>query len=336
MKKTLCIIAILLFFSMISCVGFTSTNNLDEINTSSGDYEENDISVIPINYSFESVIQYSDDVFIGRLIGVNVGSNLSDNIPDTSVFNALRVSSYVEYEFEIISTLFSSYESRNPETIKVYLHDYGVISEELGYNPMYDCTFYEGYEYLLPVTITDKTYFLHDVFHIPGDMVLALDQSISQYSSLMGIHSIIIENGTDLVKEVNKDSVISYVEKLVLQKNSRESYTFETDISKIVNFSDNIWKVQVMELIQTRHNEVVFGETYTVKILEVLKGTDRATISEIKIDFIGGTVKPGDVVYVSLDSGGTRYGQSGQYFNLTSRVKFDYEDISQIRSLLGK
>ncbi len=331
MKKSLyTLLILLLLFLLIGCNNSLSTDNLNNEDITVNTNDESSISIMPINYDFESVIELSDDIFIGRLIGVRQGKNLSDNIPDNDPFNALRVSLYFEYEFEITSIIFAGY-NRNPETIKVYFHDYGVIKDDLGYNPMYDCAFHEGYEYLLPVQITDKAYYKDNVYHIPGDMVLSLDQVIARDSSLTGVHSIVTAEGNDLTQEVNKNDVISYVNKLIQNKEHQNSYTGETNINKIADFSNHIFKVRVKELVQTRQNEIVFGETYMIEILEVIKGNNNFGSEELKVDFIGGTVNSGDIIYVGLDIGSTRYGQTGICFNLTSKILFTSDEIYQIR-----
>jgi hypothetical protein len=308
-----------------STISATQTSATENIET------ETYIDCTPISWSFEDVIDYSNDIYIGRLISVDMGTNLSDNIPNS---DPLRTTDYVVYEFEITDVLFSGY-NRTPETIKIYVHDYRVIEDCMGYNPKYDSTFYEGYDYLLPVYITDKAYYLQDVYHIGGNMVLSLDQEIAQYSSISGRHSIVTLNGDDYVQVVNKDDVVSYVASLTRNKENDDSYTRETDIIKIADFSKNIYKVKVVELIQTKQNDVVFGEVYTVSILDIIKEDFHFDSGTLIITFVGGTVEPGDEVYVGLNSGSSRYGEDGIFFELSSRILFSEDEIDVIRQHLA-
>ncbi|XMB71871.1 hypothetical protein RJI07_07160 [Mycoplasmatota bacterium WC30] len=326
MKRIILILTVIMF-----SVTFASCST-KETNTS-GDYLwDEQISAIPANYDFESVIEESSDIFIGELINVRRGTNLNDNI---AYGDPLRVTAYIEYEFKVKEVIFSEY-NRNPETIKVYYHDLGAIEMDLGYNPLFNCTYYSEYEYLLPVKITDKAYYKNDVYHVPGNMVLSLNQCISEYSSLMGKHSILLENGNDLAKEIDKSELLSYVNKLISGKRKQNSYTGEIDIIKISDFSTNIFKVRVLKLIQIRSSDVAFGETYTIEILETIKkGSYDYDAYELKVDFIGETVKPGDIVYVGLDSGSNRYGETGIYFDLTSKILFTSSQINQIKQHIG-
>jgi len=319
---------------LITCLIFTisflvSCNN---ISSSYISVQEQEISIIPIQYDFETVIEQADDIFVGELVGIRFGNNMSDNPVDSDdPFNALKITTYVEYKFSIKEVIFSGYEGRRPSTIYVYFHDYGLVEDDLGYNPMYDCVFYEGYEYLLPVYITDKAYYKHDVYHIAGDMVLALDEEIASYSSLAGKHSVINNHGVDYTKNIDKNQLETYVGKLIEEKKHQIAYTRENDVIKISNFSDNIFKVKVKELVQTRKNELVFGETYMVEIIEIIKGDEIETTELIMVDFVGGLVDSGEIIYVGLDRGVSRSGQDVIFFNMTSRILFSKSDITLIK-----
>lgn len=327
MKKII-FVASLMFFMLL----FIGCENISSDDTSNVLYQEQEISIIPIQYDFESVIDLSDDIFIGELVGVRFGENLSDNlISNDDPFNSLKITSYVEYEFKINKVLYSGYSGRNPSSIYVYFHDYGLIEDDLGYNPMYDCVFYKGYEYILPVYITDKAYYKHDVYHIYGDMVLSLDEGIAQYSSLTGIHSIKNKYGVDYTENIDRGDLEVYINQLIQTKKHQNTYTGESDILKISEFSDNIFMVKVKELIQTRKNEVVFGETFVVEIIETIKGEEPVTSELLMVDFVGGTVRSGDIVYVGLDRGCSRKGYSGIFFNMTSKILFSETDINLIK-----
>lgn len=327
MKKG--IILTLLLCSLFSFIGCSNIqdkyNSSDEIIQS--DEYPSDLHISPVNYTFESVIESSTDIFIGELIGVRMGSNLSGNVLGE---DPLKTTDYVEYEFEIKDVIFSEYD-RSPESIKVYFHDYSLIEEDLGYNPKFDCTFYEGVEYLLPVQINDKPYYISDVYHIPGDMVLSLEQEVSRYSSLMGEKSIITNEGIDLAKNVDKDQLLVYINSLLVDKAKSNSYSREKNIMKVADFSDNIFKVQVKELVQTRKSDVIFCETFTIEIMEVIKGKNISESEIILIDFVGGSVKSGDILFVGLDNGSYRYNQTGYFYNLTSSLFFSQEDITLIQ-----
>jgi len=287
---------------------------------------------MPIQFDFESVIRQADDIFIGELIGIRFGENMSDNpINSDDPFNSLKVTPYIEYEFRINQVIYSGYEGRNPSTIYVYFHDYGIVEDDLGYNPMYDCVFYKGYEYLLPVYLTDKPYYKHDVYHIAGDMVLGLEEEIASFSSLSGKNSVKNEDGVDFTKSIDKNQVESYINKLIQTKQQQNSYTREVDLLKIFDFSHNIFRVKVKELVQTRRNELVFGETYTVEIVEIVKGDEIDTSKLVMVDFVGGLVDSGDIVYVGLDRGISKTGEDGIFFCMSSRILFSESDINLIK-----
>ncbi len=63
----------------------------------------------------------------------------------------------------------------------------------------------------------------------------------------------------------------------------------------------------------------------------MIKGKESYGTLDMKIDFPGGIVETGDIIYVTLDGGGGRYMGTGIYFNLTSKNLFSVKEIDLIR-----
>ena len=294
MKKTL--ISIGLIFALTGCGKEKKTEKKDVTK----------IQPITIKYSFEDVIKNSNFICTGTLKSKKTGTNILDN---NDKMSADTRANYTIFTFNVTSTLYDSY-GLNKTEINVYTER--------------NISFESNKEYFLPVSLVDYAYFVEDIFTIPGVLVLSFTDTTKNRINVTD--EVVTKNGINYSKDFNKDDFLDYVS--ALDKGVLNHYTKETNKEKIVNNSPIILKIKIGDLAYTRDTDYSKCDTFIVEILDVLKGSKIDTTDDIKIEFVKGSVKKGDTIYVGVKAVGRMVIDDGTFYGLISTTFLSESDIN--------
>ena len=264
------------------------------------------IQPILIKYSFEDVIKNSNFICTGTLKSKKTGTNILDN---NDKMSADTRANYTIFTFNVTSTLYDSY-GLNKTEINVYTER--------------NISFESNKEYFLPVSLVDYAYFVEDIFTIPGVLVLSFTDTTKNRINVTD--EVVTKNGINYSKTFNKDELLSYVS--TLDKGVLNHYTKETNKEKIVNNSPIILKIKIGDLAYTRDTDYAKCETFVVEILDVLKGKQIETSDDIKIEFVKGSVKKGDIIYAGVAAVGGMVIDDGTFYGLISTTFLSESDIN--------